>query len=529
MTTKTKVADLKLSDIKTVENVRTVTDKGADVELANSIEQHGILEPVIVRKKNNQFILVSGYRRLAAVKSLKLKSIPASIMDLTEEQALEVQLVENIQRANLSPLDEAEGFISLVNRGLAVNEIGELWAHREKGTLISDALKAKIKDVATRTGKSANAVTRSVRLLELEKPILNWMREGKLTILHGNLLLMLTKEDRARCIKDHLNFKVRCLGSFDKHSYPVSELEGWIESNTKRDLSTASWDLKATGEEMKLDKNILSCVACPSNTGNQGALFDGATKGSCLTPSCFKKKKARGYSLQREIIAAKKPWKDLKFVGYASANMGFPTTIKGFSVVQEPSKQFIKAVEAKPDAFGWGMVKISKTAKPVHVVIDEKALPKKAQTKKPKGETATRFDPKAAFIQEHVNSEFVGLADKLLLKLKDKQLAEFLSSHGQRMYGWDDAASVLFAEKGKAPKKMTVSQVMMVMLRMILSEDSLDWGDIFKILGGDFKKIEKTLKIGGFKAWEQKLLDEKTQKKSDTEEVKASIASQDEA
>lgn len=443
---------------------------------------------------------------------MKLKTIPANVRDFTEEQAEEVQLVENIQREGLSPLDEAQGYRLLINRGLIAMDAAKLWAHIEASTLISDDLKLKIKQVAERTGKTVNAVTRSVRLLELEKPIQGWIREGKLTITHGNLLLTLSKEDRVRCVKDHVNYKVRNLGPFDKSSYPVSELTAWIERNIERNLESASWDVKATGEAMKMDKAILACVDCPSNTGNHGALFDGATKGSCLNPTCFNKKKNRGFSLQREAYAAKKPWKDLKFIGYVSAGgsmSGTVDTIKGYSVVDQPSKQILKAIEDKPHAFGWGMVKKTKTASPVILIVDEEVIPKKARAKK-NGPTQGqleqgRMDPKSQFIRSYLYDEYPKAADELLSKLKDKSLVEVLNIHGNRMYEWGNAASALFADKdGKVPKKLSVTQILAIMVRMIVAEDSFDWPQVFKFLGGDTKAITKKLDAEAETAWAEK-------------------------
>jgi ParB family chromosome partitioning protein len=140
-------------------------------ELAASIEQHGLLEPILVRPVGNgRFQIVHGERRFRACKLLGLKIIRAEVRELTDNQVLEIQLVENIQRENLNPLDEAETFYRMVK---------ELdYTHEE---------------IAKRIGKSREYVTNKPRLLKLSSEVQDKVRKGIITEAHARAILSLNK------------------------------------------------------------------------------------------------------------------------------------------------------------------------------------------------------------------------------------------------------------------------------------------------------------------------------------------------
>jgi len=135
-------------------------------ELSRSIQSSGIIQPLVLRKIGDRFQLIAGERRWRAAQRAGLHRVPAILRDVPEELALEITLVENIQREDLNPVEQARAFERLMTEFNLTQE-----------------------DVAIRTGKDRASVANSLRLLRLEKPLLEWIEDGKLTAGHGRALL----------------------------------------------------------------------------------------------------------------------------------------------------------------------------------------------------------------------------------------------------------------------------------------------------------------------------------------------------
>jgi ParB family transcriptional regulator, chromosome partitioning protein len=150
---------------------RTRFSEVALEELAQSIRTSGIIQPLVVRRVGSRYQLIAGERRWRASQRAQLLRVPVVIREVSEEQALELTLVENIQREDLNPIEQARAFDRLM----------------EEFHLTQD-------EVAARTGKDRVTVANSVRLLSLEAPLLSWIEEGKITAGHGRALLAV--EDR---------------------------------------------------------------------------------------------------------------------------------------------------------------------------------------------------------------------------------------------------------------------------------------------------------------------------------------------
>jgi len=150
---------------------RTHFSEPALQELAQSIRSSGIIQPLVVRKLGARFQLIAGERRWRASQRAQLLRVPVVLREVSDEQALELTLVENIQREDLNPIEQARAFDRLM----------------EEFHLTQD-------DVAARTGKERATVANSVRLLSLEEPLLLLIEEGKITAGHGRALLAV--EDR---------------------------------------------------------------------------------------------------------------------------------------------------------------------------------------------------------------------------------------------------------------------------------------------------------------------------------------------
>lgn len=153
-------------------------------ELAESIEKNGLLQPIVVRPmENGKYQIIAGERRYRAFKKLGRKVIPAIVRDYEDEEVDKLQLVENVQREDLNPYDEAIAYLKL----------------KEKYGL-------KQEDIAKAVGKSRPYISNMTRLLSLEDEILEMLKNGEITVSHAKLILSLdTKEERlklAHKIKD---------------------------------------------------------------------------------------------------------------------------------------------------------------------------------------------------------------------------------------------------------------------------------------------------------------------------------------
>ena len=135
-------------------------------ELSRSIQASGIIQPLVLRKMGARFQLIAGERRWRAAQRAGLQRVPAVLREIPEEQVLELTLVENLQREDLNPVEEARAFDRLLNEFHMIQE-----------------------EVATRTGKDRATIANAVRVLRLEKSILDLMEDGKLTAGHARALL----------------------------------------------------------------------------------------------------------------------------------------------------------------------------------------------------------------------------------------------------------------------------------------------------------------------------------------------------
>ena len=149
-------------------------DKDKLKELADSIKEHGILQPLVVSKlKDDDFQLIAGERRLSAAKIAGLSHVPVIVRDSSEQEKLELALVENLQRDNLNPIERAYAFQKLID------EFNFLQA-----------------DVAKRMGKSREAVANTLRLLDLPAEIQRAILESRLSEGHGRVILSLSDVEK---------------------------------------------------------------------------------------------------------------------------------------------------------------------------------------------------------------------------------------------------------------------------------------------------------------------------------------------
>lgn len=142
-------------------------------ELGESIKTHGILQPLIVRETAKGFEIVAGERRFRAAKAINLKRVPVIIKKLTDNEMMELALIENIQREDLNPIEEAIAYRKLM-----------------------EELNYTQEELSKRVGKSRPHIANHVRLLQLPSSVQDYIAEGKLSMGHGRALLGLKKKSK---------------------------------------------------------------------------------------------------------------------------------------------------------------------------------------------------------------------------------------------------------------------------------------------------------------------------------------------
>jgi ParB family chromosome partitioning protein len=158
-------------------------------ELADSIKEQGIVQPLIVRERNGHLELIAGERRWRAARMLALTQVPVIVREADDLAVLELALIENLQRENLNPIEEAQGYAQLIQQFQLTQE-----------------------SVATKVGKSRTVVANALRLLKLAPELQTYIRDGRLSVGHAKAILGLSGEKQqnlaaARVLKEGLNVR----------------------------------------------------------------------------------------------------------------------------------------------------------------------------------------------------------------------------------------------------------------------------------------------------------------------------------
>lgn len=168
------IQKLKLINIEpNREQPRKIFDEDAIEELANSIKEYGVIQPIIVIKKDDYYQIVAGERRWRAAKKAGILEIPAIVRDYDEKQNSEIALIENIQRRDLNPIEKARGIKKLMNDYNLTQQ-----------------------EVADKLGFSRSAIANTVRILNLDERVINLALEGKLTEGHCKALMAVQDGDK---------------------------------------------------------------------------------------------------------------------------------------------------------------------------------------------------------------------------------------------------------------------------------------------------------------------------------------------
>jgi ParB family chromosome partitioning protein len=178
------ISDVKLNPSEAVEEIeisriipksdqpRKIFDEDALNDLKASIKENGVIQPIILRRKDDRYEIIAGERRWRAAKAAGLERIPSIVREIDEETAAKISLIENVQRENLNPIEEAEAYKRLMSE-----------------------YSLKQEELAKAVGKSRSYISNSIRLLNLDERIIGYIYEGKLTGGHGKALLAIKNHE----------------------------------------------------------------------------------------------------------------------------------------------------------------------------------------------------------------------------------------------------------------------------------------------------------------------------------------------
>lgn len=269
-------------------NPRKTFDPKAQRDLEASIKEKGIIVPLLVRPMGaaGSYEIVAGARRYRAAKSVGLLELPVLVRELTDDQALEAQVIENLQRADVHPLEEAEGYKALLGKG-----------------------KYDVEAIAAKVGKSGSYVYQRLKLAELIEPAKKAFLAGELTPSHAVLIARLQPADQKEalevCFQDGYSDAVN--QHFKRLLVNVRELQAWISSEIHLDLHSAPWKK----DDPTLVISAGPCTTCPKRAGACPQLFpDIEKKDTCTDRGCFHAKQEA--HIAREIKAMEKEGKKLQ-------------------------------------------------------------------------------------------------------------------------------------------------------------------------------------------------------------------------
>lgn len=250
---------------------RKYYDELAMNELVQSIATDGVIQPILVRPIGDQYMIVCGERRYRASQLAGKKDIPAVIRHLQDDEALQLQIVENLLRKDVHPIEEAVAFKSL-----------------------SD--KYSIEEIATRVGKSPGYVAKRVKLNDLvpDGQFIYW--HNMIDMKLAQMLARLTPEDQQAAIDESSDRKAK-----SKEIEAVSEWR--LKSLCQSTMVSLDRAIFKTNDA-KLYPEAGACTKCPFNSANQPLLFDDEKGRKCSKPACFKIKTVRAEQAKLQEVAA---------------------------------------------------------------------------------------------------------------------------------------------------------------------------------------------------------------------------------
>ncbi len=202
---------------------RKTFDKEKIEELAVSIKEHGVIQPILVRKAGKGFEIVAGERRWRASREAGLKKIPAIVREISDRENMIFAIIENLQREGLNPVEEAEGFREMMEQYNLTQE-----------------------EVSKSVGKSRPYITNQLRLLKLPKEIRKMLIEGKLSTGHAKVLITISEPDRQIVLAEEVISKGLSVRALERMTKEKSEKDG-----TKKASPSKSPEAKLLERELE--------------------------------------------------------------------------------------------------------------------------------------------------------------------------------------------------------------------------------------------------------------------------------------
>lgn len=231
--TNEEIVELDLFDLRpNPYQPRKVFDDDALMELANSIKEHGVFQPIIVKKSIKGYEIIAGERRVRASKLAGMEKIPAIIRDFTDEQMMEIALLENLQRENLSSIEEAYAYKSMIENLHLTQE-----------------------DLSKKVGKSRSHITNILGLLRLPAEVQKMVTLGKLSMAHARILSKLENQEQIielsnRIINDRISVR-----ELEKMT-TSNEVEKKVKISRRESSSTADYKYVEDILRDKLDTKV---------------------------------------------------------------------------------------------------------------------------------------------------------------------------------------------------------------------------------------------------------------------------------
>jgi ParB family chromosome partitioning protein len=252
--------------IESSTNPRKTFDETQLTQLAESIRSKGVLSPLLVRRVNGHFEIVFGAQRYRAAQRAGLLDVPTTVRELSDAECLEIQLIENLQRTDLHPFEEAQGFRALLE---------------------SQGGRYSIETIAAKTGKLASFIAKRLKLLDLTRPAADAFLAGHIGVEHAQLIAKLAPDVQEEALR-------RCFDGFyaadekERSLVPVSRVQAWIEYNIYLSLKAVPF----SKEDETLVPEVGSCANCPKRTGFNRLLFAEVKEDSdsCTDAACFNRK-----------------------------------------------------------------------------------------------------------------------------------------------------------------------------------------------------------------------------------------------
>lgn len=214
VTPKEEVIELKLSELRpNPYQPRKVFDAEKLQELANSIKEHGVFQPIIVKKSIKGYEIIAGERRYKASQLAGKETIPAIVRDFTDENMMEIALLENLQRENLNSIEEATAYQKLLA-----------------------SLKVTQEELANKLGKSRSHITNMLGLLELPEEVKNLIAEEKITMSHARVLSKMKDKDEIITLANKIvdeNLNVRAIEQASQN--PTVEKKHKLKTKVKKE------------------------------------------------------------------------------------------------------------------------------------------------------------------------------------------------------------------------------------------------------------------------------------------------------